>query len=215
MISYINFDNFRRSFEIPRSRRLVTVRERLSDDKSYIRDSRCGLDGKYPQQEESVLLQLEQKRHRSTSIGQSFKRRNVERLDETLLVSSVFSYSSLSERDSRAGSGGDHNGSTILARKDMVLGLSEDGSQCKEITDSKELDSGLEVGEASTECPIPKVSRCSTYWQGFGMGEVLSGKIKSLSNPVGEEAQSRSIQVTGTLGSSGLLLKEYHRLPHL
>ena len=37
MISYIDFDNFRRSFEIPRSRRLVTVGERLSDDKSYIR----------------------------------------------------------------------------------------------------------------------------------------------------------------------------------
>ena len=39
MISYIDFDNFRRSFEIPRSRRLVTVGERLSDDKSYIRDT--------------------------------------------------------------------------------------------------------------------------------------------------------------------------------
>ena len=163
MISYINFDNLRRSFEILRSRRLVTVRERLSDDKSYIRYSRCGLDGKYPQQEESVLLQLEQKRHRSTSIGQSFKRRNVERLDETLLVSSVSANSSLSEQDSRAGSGGDHNGSTILARKDMVLGLSEDGSQCKEITGSKELDSGLEVGEASTECSIPKASHILFY----------------------------------------------------
>ena len=35
-------------------------------------------------------------------------------------------------------------------------------------------------------------------------------KPSVLSNPVGGEAQSRSIQVTGTLGSSGLLLKEYH-----
>ena len=180
MISYINFNTFRRSFEVPRSRRLVTVRKCLSDDKAYIRDSRCGLDGKYPQQEESVLLQLEQKRHRSTSIGQSFKRRNVEHLDETLPVSSVSTNSSLPEQDSRAASGGDYNGSTILARKDMVLGLSEDGSPCKEVTCSKELDSGLEVRETSTECSIPKASRCSTYWQGFGMGEVLSEQTKSL-----------------------------------
>ena len=180
MISYINFNTFRRSFEVPRSRRLVTVRKCLSDDKSYIRDSRCGLDGKYPQQEESVLLQLEQKRHRSTSIGQSFKRRNVEHLDETLPVPSVSTNSSLPEQDSRAASGGDYNGSTILARKDMVLGLSEDGSPCKEVTCSKELDSGLEVREASTKCSIPKASRCSTYWQGFGMGEVSSEQTKSL-----------------------------------
>ena len=101
-------------------------------------------------------------------------------MDKALSVSSVSSNCSMSEQDSGTSSGKDHSDSSILARKGMVLRLTKDGSECKTVTSSEGSDSGSGVRDTAAEYCSPKVSRCSTYWQGFGMGEVLSEKTKCL-----------------------------------
>ena len=162
------------------SRGLVALSNNLSENSGTLRHSRCGLDGHNREQKDTLLLQLESKRFRSCRPGFSFQRRNLEQLESPILVPTIQSHSSLSKQNSRAESEKDNCHSSLLERKALVYTGSENDGGHKEIAIQE--GSGRRPGfkQGSYEYHGNEISRCSTFWNEWGIGGTLSQETKNL-----------------------------------
>ena len=159
---------------------MVTVPADLPKNCGSIWDSRCGFDGHNRKQEDPVLLQLEPKRRRSSRPGFSFQRCKLEQLGASLLVPTVQSDTCLSEQDKRAEVEESISHSSVLDRQAMVLGCSENVGGHKEIATQERLGYRFGVKEASTKYQGDEISRCSSFWNEWGLGGTLSKETKNL-----------------------------------